>query len=90
MAKNTANTNPDEVKDQGTPNAEGTTPEAPKEDKKPEAPKAAKKVYKFVSDNKYLTCTALGVQFMNGKAETESLEVAKALVKINGVTMIEE
>lgn len=50
----------------------------------------AKRVYKFSSDNKYLTCAALGIQFMNGKAETDNLEIAKALVKISGVTMIED
>jgi hypothetical protein len=84
MAKKTENTTPEEIMDQATPEAEAPT------EGKNEAPKAAKKVYKFVSDNKFLTCTALGVQFMNGKAETDSLEVAKALVKISGVTMIEE
>lgn len=50
---------------------------------------AANKVYKFISQNKYLTCAALGVQFIDGKAETKSLEVAKALAKISGVTMVE-
>ena len=47
-------------------------------------------VYKFVSQNKFLTCTALGVQFMNGKAETKDLAVAKELAKISGVQMVEE
>ena len=51
---------------------------------------ATAKVYKFQSANKFLTCTALGVQFINGKAETENLEVAKALAKIDGVTLIEK
>ena len=49
-----------------------------------------KKVYKFTSQNKFLTCTALGVQFMNGKAETTDLAVAKELAKISGVQMVEE
>lgn len=48
------------------------------------------KVYKFTSQNKFLTCTALGVQFMNGKAETKDLAVAKELAKISGVQMVEE
>ena len=48
------------------------------------------KAYKFVSQNKFLTCTALGVQFMNGKAETKDLAVAKELAKIYGVQMVEE
>lgn len=47
------------------------------------------KVYKFISQNKFLTCHALGVQFMNGKAETTNLAVAKELVKIAGVQMVE-
>lgn len=48
------------------------------------------KVYNFTSTNKYLSCTGLGVQFMDGKASTTSLEVAKALVKIDGVKLVEE
>ena len=52
--------------------------------------KNKKKVYKFISQNKYLTCTALGVQFMNGKAETDNLEIAKELAKLSGVTLVEE
>lgn len=47
-------------------------------------------VYKFVSQNKFLTCTALGVQFMDGKAETKDLAVAKELAKISGVQRVEE
>ena len=43
------------------------------------------KVYKFVSQNKFLTCTALNIQFMDGKAETKDLAVAKELAKIDGV-----
>lgn len=48
------------------------------------------KVYNFTSVNKYLSCYALGVQFINGKASTTNLEVAKALVKIEGVELVEE
>lgn len=47
------------------------------------------KVYKFKSANKFLSCVALGVQFVNGEATTINLEVAKALVKIDGVTLVE-
>lgn len=49
-----------------------------------------KKVYKFVSSNKFLTCTALGIQFMNGKAETDNLKVARELAKLAEVTMVDE
>ncbi len=52
--------------------------------------KAAAKVYNFTSDNKFLTCSALGIQFMNGKASTTNLEVAKALAKIDGVKLVED
>ncbi len=55
-----------------------------------EEKKAAAKVYNFTSDNKFLTCSALGVQFMNGKASTINLEVAKALAKIDGVKLVED
>lgn len=48
------------------------------------------KVYKFISQNKFLTCTALGVQFMNGKAEVTNVAVAKELAKIAGVQMVED
>ena len=48
------------------------------------------KVYKFTSENKFLSCLALGIQFIDGKASTNNLEVAKALVKIKGVALIEE
>lgn len=50
----------------------------------------APKVYTFKSANKYLTCAHLGVQFINGTATTTNLEIAKALVKIEGVELIEE
>lgn len=54
------------------------------------AKKETKKVYNFTSTNKWLTCTGLGVQFIDGKAKTEKLEIAKELVKIEGVTLVEE
>lgn len=53
-----------------------------------EKPKA--KVYKFISENKYLTCTSLGIQFDNGVAVTTNLAVAKALSKLDGVKRVEE
>lgn len=70
-------------------NTEPVDVEAPVADTTQEAP-VAEKVYKFQSENKFLTCTALGVQFVDGKAEVKSLEVAKALANIQGVTLIEE
>lgn len=54
------------------------------------AEKNKKKVYKFVSSNKFLTCTALGIQFMDGKAQTDNLEIAKELAKLSGVTLVED
>ena len=47
------------------------------------------KVYNFKSANKFLTCASLGVQFIDGKASTDNLEVAKMLVKIDGVELVE-
>ena len=47
------------------------------------------KVYNFTSKKKFLTCAGLGVQFMNGKASTDNLEVARALAKIDGVELVE-
>ena len=77
MAKNTTQNTPDtEVKN--TPDTE--TQEA--------TPKG--KVYKFVSNNKFLTCSSVGVQFINGKAETSSLEIAKVLATLSGVTLVED
>lgn len=51
---------------------------------------ATEKVYNFKSVNKFLSCMGLGVQFINGKASTTNLEVAKALTKIDGVELIED
>lgn len=87
MAKATTTAKVDETQDQAvTPeNIENTENTAPKA-----TTTAKEKVYKFVSDNKYLTCASLGVQFVNGRAETTNLEVAKALATKNGVTLIEE
>lgn len=54
----------------------------------PDTPK--KTVYRFTSENKFLTSVGLGIQFVDGKAETDNLEVAKALCKISGVTRVED
>ena len=48
------------------------------------------KVYKFTSANPFLTCAGLGIQFINGVATTDKLAVAKALVKLDGVELVEE
>lgn len=48
------------------------------------------KVYKFKSENPYLTVANLGIQFKDGKAETSNLNVAKALAKVGGVELVEE
>ena len=55
-----------------------------------QAKKEEKKVYKFTSANKFLTCAGLGVQFIDGKATTTNLAVAKALVNIAGVELVED
>ncbi|MDL2301136.1 hypothetical protein LJC58_02150 [Lachnospiraceae bacterium OttesenSCG-928-D06] len=83
---------------------EGVTPETiapevttPQQEAKGEdtAKKAAKKekveekVYNFTSANKWLSCSGLGVQFLDGKASTTNVEVAKALVKLDGVELVE-
>jgi hypothetical protein len=75
-------------------NTEGAKVQAPEtttENKKAgKNTEGAKKVYKFTSENKYLSCFALGIQFVNGVATTDNLAVAKELVKIKGVELIEE
>lgn len=61
-----------------------TVQENPKKDTPVQA-----KVYKFKSENPYLTVANLGIQFREGKAETNNLEVAKALARVGGVERIE-
>ena len=101
MAKNTTQGKDPEITEtpQNTPDTEnqGATPEAEppkgKGESKPKGKGESKpkgKVYKFVSDNKFLTCSSVGVQFINGKAETYSLEVAKVLATLSGVTLVED
>lgn len=98
MAKATTTAKADKTKDQAPEMAPEET-KAPEETEdgtqKEEKAKAtttakAEKVYKFTSKNKYLTCSAVGVQFIDGKAETKSLEAAKVLATLDGVTLIEE
>lgn len=48
------------------------------------------KAYNFVSANKYLTVSSLGVQFVNGKATVTDVEVARALATLDGVTLVED
>lgn len=69
-------------------NTEGAKVQAP--DTKAGKNTEGAKVYNFTSENKFLSCFALGVQFIDGKASTTNLEVAKALAKIAGVKLIEE
>lgn len=51
---------------------------------------ATEKVYRFTSDNKYLSCVHLGVQFVDGTASTTNLAIARALAKIDGVKLVED
>lgn len=57
------------------------------EEKKEDKPK---KVYHFTSENPYLTVSAVGVYFSNGKASTDNLAVAKYLTGLEGVELVEE
>lgn len=56
----------------------------------PEEQKEAKKVYHFTSVNPFLSCVSLGVQFVDGKATTEDVAVARALATIDGVELADE
>ena len=64
--------------------------EQAKETKAKETKGTTEKVYTFKSENKFLSCVALGVQFINGTASTTNLAVARALAKIDGVTLVED
>lgn len=74
----------------------GTTKVAEKATQEPvqatEEPKAEvkAKVYNLRSSNKYLTVSSLGVQFMAGKYSTTDPAVARALMGIDGVDLIED
>ena len=88
MAKETTTAPETEVNTQA-PQEQEKEKEKEKETTKAAEKKAAK-VYKFTSENKYLTCSGLGVQFIDGKAEVKSLEVAKVLATLDGVKLVEE
>ena len=47
-------------------------------------------MYHFTSENPYLTVSAVGVYFSNGKASTDNLTVAKYLAGLEGVELVEE
>lgn len=49
-----------------------------------------KRVYELRSANKFLTVSALGVQFMKGRYKTEDPAVAKALLGYEGVELVED
>lgn len=51
---------------------------------------STERVYKLRSANKFLTVSALGVQFMKGKFQTTDPAVAKALLDFVGVELEEE
>lgn len=51
---------------------------------------ANEKAYKFKSQNKFLTVSAVGVQFIDGVATTTNLEVAKYLATLDGVERVEK
>lgn len=65
------------------------TAETPVQDT-PVVKEKAVKVYRFTSNNPYLTVANLGIQFRNGKAQTTNLEIAKALARVSGVEMVED
>ena len=67
---------------------EDNTQQENKEEQENKAPQA--KVYNFTSENKFLTVASLGIQFVGGKATTTSVEIARELVKISGVELVEE
>lgn len=53
-----------------------------------EAP--VKRVYELRSTNKFLTVSALGVQFMRGRYKTDNPAIAKALLNYEGVELVED
>lgn len=65
----------------------GTEAPTEQEEKKEDKPK---KVYHFTSENPYLTVSAVGVYFSDGKASTDNLAVAKYLAGLEGVELVEE
>lgn len=94
MAKATTTAKAEKTEDQAKAPEETTetkeTEGGTQKEEKATTTAKAEKVYKFTSENKFLTCSAVGVQFIDGKAETKSLEAAKVLATLDGVTLIEE
>ena len=70
--------------------AKETKEQTERTEKAKETKGTTEKVYHFNSANKFLSGVALGVQFIDGKASTTNLEVARALAKIDGVTLVED
>lgn len=54
------------------------------------AEKKEKGLYVFKHPNKFLTVAMHGVQFIDGKFETEDREVAKALINIEDIELISQ
>ncbi len=73
-----------EIKQEQTPAEATATSEATEAEAKQE-----EKVYNFTSSNKFLTVASLGVQFINGKASTKDITVARALATLYGVERVE-
>ncbi len=78
------NTEKKEAKQDQTPAGATATNEVTEAEAKRE-----EKVYNFTSSNKFLTVASLGVQFVNGKASTKDITVARALATIYGVERVE-
>lgn len=55
-----------------------------------DATAATKKEYELRSANKFLTVSALNVQFMKGRYKTSDPAVAKALLGYEGVELVED
>lgn len=92
MAAKKADTKPVEAKKEEKAKVDTTAAksEAPVVDTKPVEAVKPVKVYAFTSENAYLTVSSLGVQFIDGKATTTDLAVARALATIEGVKLVEE
>lgn len=78
-----------QVTPQTEPQEAPETTEEKVEDTKVEETQGAK-VYNFTSVNPYLSCAGLGIQFIEGKASTSNLAVARALAGLDGVELVED
>lgn len=87
--KDAVNAPADEKQEQEKGTEGAVSPEVipEQEEKKEDKPK---KVYHFTSENPYLTVSAVGVYFSDGKASTDNLAVAKYLAGLEGVELVEE